>query len=99
MDDGTVESTGHTGVGHSDQDLCGATIGNAIVNCDDDGDITQSCSGYGVATYTEADNTQNSWTCRTQCGPSGDPSFCFSALNGIFFGNSLGAVLICDRAA
>jgi hypothetical protein len=92
MTTGTVATTGHTGVGHSDQDLCGATIGGFTVNCKENSDITQSCAGYGIAKY-------NDRTCRTQCGPSGDSSFCFPALNDIFFGTSLGAVLICDRHA
>jgi hypothetical protein len=76
------------GTGHSENDLCGASINGATVVCE--GDITVECSLYGVALY-------NSRTCRTYCPSQGDSQFVWDIFDADF-ALSLSTVLVCDRA-
>jgi hypothetical protein len=86
MNDGSIETSGETGISHAKQDLCGATIGGATVICQ--GDIMQECAGPGVALYKPR-------TCQSHC--DGDSVFCYN-LDAVTFGRSLSSDLICDRA-
>jgi hypothetical protein len=66
-------------------DLCGKNVDGQVVNCN--GDVSQTCSGYGVANY-------NGWNCRTICG--GDPSPCWRQGAGAKYAG-INGVIICDR--
>ncbi|KAI0127775.1 hypothetical protein BJ170DRAFT_386867 [Xylariales sp. AK1849] len=68
-------------------DLCGATVNGQVVTCN--GDVTQTCSAYGVATY-------NGLNCRTICTSSGDPSPCWLSSSGSA-NAGISGVIICDQ--
>jgi len=71
---------------YSAADLCGQTVNGQVVTCI--GDITQTCAGYGVATY-------NSLSCRTICPDIGDPTACWRSDSGSANEFIVG-VIICD---
>jgi hypothetical protein len=79
-----------TGVAvHEDNDICGATFNDSVVTCH--GDLATSCANYGIATWAGL-------TCRTFCGDSGDPGYCY-IFNTAPDDVEVGTVLICDRLA
>jgi hypothetical protein len=92
MDTGRWVDDYLTGVGRSEGELCNKQLGGANIICQ--GDITQECSGYGVALY-------NYRTCRTYCPAFGDSQWCYNpfpnGINGQLYAESIGATLICDR--
>lgn len=87
MATGRLDTDKATGVGRSTQDLCGAHLFGAEVQCK--GDILTDCSGYGVVWY-------NWRTCRTFCKATGDYSPVFNYNTGLA-GESQGNDLICDK--
>lgn len=68
-------------------DLCGQSVNNQVVTCN--GDVSQTCSAYGVATY-------NGLNCRTICVSSGDPAPCWSSNSGSSQAG-INGVIICDQ--
>jgi hypothetical protein len=68
-------------------DVCGKTVKGQVVNCT--GDVTQTCSGYGVANW-------NNLSCRTICTDNGDPSPCWRSDAGSENEEIVG-VIICDQ--
>jgi hypothetical protein len=66
-------------------DLCGKNVNGQVVNCN--GDVSRTCSGYGVASY-------NGLNCRTVC--NGDPSPCWRQGAGSQYAG-INGVIICDR--
>jgi hypothetical protein len=87
MASGKIDTDKATGVGRSTQDLCGARLWGAEVQCK--GDIETECSDYGVAWY-------NWRTCRTICERIGDYTP-VRYLNSGLWGESQGNSLICDK--
>jgi hypothetical protein len=72
---------------YSASDVCDQTVNGQVVTCI--GDVTQTCSAYGVATW-------NSLSCRTICTDSGDPSPCWRSDAGSESESIIG-VIICDQ--
>ncbi|KAI0123924.1 hypothetical protein BJ170DRAFT_66641 [Xylariales sp. AK1849] len=68
-------------------DLCDQTVNGQVVTCN--GDVSQTCSDYGVATY-------NGLNCRTICTSDGDPDPCWKQGAGSSYAG-INGVIICDQ--